>query len=114
VKYPNLSTSWEWQFFFTGKRPMRHPESGELRRWHPLEATLQAAFKDVCRKAGLPESTHFHTLRHSYATHLLEAGLSIRDIQERLGHSRLETTMVYTHVRTPRQKTMGSPLDDLD
>ena len=113
VKYPALATSWEWQFVFAWRSLLRHPETGAMRRWHPLEATLQGAFKRVCRRVGLPESTHFHTLRHSYATHLLESGLSIRDIQERLGHSRLETTMIYTHVRTPHKKSMGSPLDDL-
>lgn len=112
-KYPGLETTWDWQYVFIGKNLMKHPKTGLLYRWHPLEATLQRAFKTVCREVGLPESTHFHTLRHSYATHLLESGLSIRDIQERLGHSRLETTMVYTHVRTPHSKVMGSPLDDL-
>lgn len=112
-KYPGLETSWDWQYVFIGKNLLKHPQTGKLCRWHPLEATLQRAFKTVCRQVGLPESTHFHTLRHSYATHLLEAGLSIRDIQERLGHTRLETTMIYTHVRTPHSKVMGSPLDDL-
>lgn len=112
-KYPAMATSWEWQYFFAWHRLLKHPVSGLLQRWHPLDATLQCAFRTTCRKIGLPESTHFHTLRHSYATHLLESGLSIRDIQERLGHSRLETTMIYTHVRTPLKKVIGSPLDDL-
>lgn len=112
-KYPAMATSWEWQYFFAWHRLLKRPDTGKLQRWHPLEATLQCAFRTTCRKIGLPESTHFHTLRHSYATHLLESGLSIRDIQERLGHSRLETTMIYTHVRTPLKKVIGSPLDDL-
>lgn len=110
-KYPKLETSWDYQYFFASKNLMRHPESGKFVRWHPLESTVQRNFKEVCRRCQLPECAHFHTLRHSFATHLLEAGISIREIQERLGHAKLDTTMIYTHVRSPSALAAHSPLD---
>ena len=114
VKSPHLAKSWDMQYFFPTKNPLREPESGRLFRWHPLESTVQRNFKIICRRCNLPEPAHFHTLRHSYATHLLEAGVSIREIQARLGHSCLETTMIYTHVRSPSSLTAGSPLDGME
>jgi integron integrase len=110
-KYPALQTSWDWQYFFPSENLLVHPESKRKVRWHPLDATVQKAFKVLVRQVGLPESTHFHTLRHSYATHLLEAGVSIREIQDRLGHARLETTMIYTHIRSGAHSVASSPLD---
>ena len=110
-KMPRLPTSWDFQYVFASSNLLKHPQSGKPMRWHHLESTVQKNFKTTCRKVGLPEMAHFHTLRHSYATHLLEAGVSIREIQVRLGHSNLETTMIYTHVRSPNPLTTRSPID---
>jgi site-specific recombinase XerD len=111
---PAKAVSWDWQYFFATKNLLRHPETGVVMRWHPLEATVQRNFKATCRRAGISEQAHFHSLRHSYATHLLEAGVSIREIQTRLGHANLDTTMIYTHVRKASNLTTGSPLDQID
>jgi site-specific recombinase XerD len=100
-KRPEADTSWEWQHVFGSHRPQRHPESGELRRWRPLEPVVRQALRDAAEKAGVQGRVHPHLLRHCYATHLVEAGVPLREIQDLMGHSRLETTMVYMHVRSP-------------
>jgi integron integrase len=99
-KLVGADTSWEWQHVFGAHRPLRHPETGELRRWHPMEEVVRLALRDAARAAGVEGRVHPHLLRHCYATHLLEAGVSVREIQELMGHARLETTMVYMHVRS--------------
>lgn len=111
-KLPGADTSWEWQHVFGSYRPLRHPANGELRRWHPLDDVARRALQDAARRAGIDVRVHPHLLRHCYATHLLEAGTPIKTIQELLGHARLETTMVYMHVRSQGPLTR-SPLDFL-
>jgi len=100
-KLSGADTSWEWQHVFGSTRPLRHPEAGELRRWRPLEPLVRQHLQEAARTAGVEGRVHPHLLRHCYATHLLEAGVSLREIQDLMGHSRLETTMVYMHVRSP-------------
>lgn len=112
-KLPGAETSWEWQHVFGNSRPLRHPETGELRRYHPLEPTVRGAMRDAAVKAGIRGRVHPHQLRHSYATHLMEAGTPMKSIQELLGHSRLETTMIYMHIRSDTT-VPHSPLDDED
>jgi integron integrase len=111
-KLVGAERSWEWQHVFGNIRPLRHPDSGELRRFRPLENTVREALHDAAKSAGIEGRVHPHLLRHCYATHLLEAGTSLRNIQELMGHARLETTMVYMHVRTGAT-VPASPLDRL-
>jgi len=103
-------TSWTWQHVFGSARPLRHPGTGELRRWHPMEMLVRQALRAAAVRAGLEGRVHPHLLRHCYATHLLEAGTPIQIIQELLGHANLQTTLVYLHVRSP-VPTIRSPLD---
>lgn len=103
---------WEWQHVFPSTRPMRHPSTGELRRWRPLETLVRDALREAATKVGITGRVHPHLLRHCYATHLLEAGIPIQQIQEQLGHARLQTTMIYLHVKSPVAYAK-SPLDFL-
>ena len=111
VKYPNDGAEFAWQWFFPSKGLLNDPRSGLRRRHHVHKNTIMAAVKSAVRAARIDKAVSCHTLRHSYATHLVEDGIDPRSIQELLGHKSLETTMIYTHVATPAVRRVHSPLD---
>jgi integron integrase len=110
-KYPRAPLEWAWKFVFPSHKLSRDPRSGAIRRHHVYEDYLVRGVKEAARAAGLVKHVSCHTLRHSFATHLLEAGYDIRTVQELLGHVSVETTMVYTHVMSKGGRGVVSPLD---
>jgi integron integrase len=110
-KYPNADREWGWQYVFPSSQLSRDPRSGVMRRHHTHESSLQKAIKEAAHLAGIAKPVGPHTLRHCFATHLLEAGYDIRTVQELLGHKDVKTTMIYTHVLKRGGLAVRSPLD---
>jgi hypothetical protein len=112
-KYTGASKEWSWYWIFPSQRLSIDPVSRAVLRYHVYATTFQKAFRDAVRKAGILKHASVHTLRHSFATHLVERGYDIRTVQELLGHSDVSTTMIYTHVANRNKLGVMSPMDAL-
>jgi integron integrase len=113
IKYPNAGRQWQWQFVFPAASRSADPRSGVIRRHHLYPQSVQRAVRDAAERAAIDKPVSPHVLRHSFATHLLQAGHDIRTVQELLGHASVETTMIYTHVLKIGGRGVRSPLDAL-
>lgn len=114
VKYPNASVSWPWQWVFPAAQRSIDPRSGVERRHHLGAQIIQRAVREAVQRSGITKAATPHTLRHSFATHLLAAGHDIRTVQELMGHADVKTTMIYTHVLGLGASGVRSPLDALE
>jgi integron integrase len=113
VKYKNAPREWGWQYVFPSPKRSIDPRSGEERRHHVLPDSIQKAVRLAAQRVGIDKPCSPHVLRHSFATHLLQAGYDIRTVQELLGHADVSTTMIYTHVLNKGGRGVRSPLDIL-
>ncbi|MDT9001758.1 integron integrase [Paucibacter sp. APW11] len=113
AKDPRAALAWGWQWVFPSPTRSIDPRSGELRRHHLLESSVQKPIALAARRAGIAKPCSPHVLRHSFATHMLQAGYDIRTVQELLGHSNVKTTMIYTHVLNRGGRGVLSPFDHI-